>query len=397
DWHIVVEGNDGNATTTDWTVSMDIGGADVFTSASMEAGPSTSLFHRLIYKPPVPATDAAHEFRLWGSQARMHHTTVTLVVTYEFTLAGTTRILNSIVLPIEIASPLGANTTANASRFSRSIYCVEPGALTLKQSAVRINWVMAGAASPRIRVGGQAYRTYTSAGNMFAGMASVQQRIDSGSAQGAGFTLARGLNSIVVDAYGSSTSNEMSNVNGYIVLNYESDVPSGAGEAGGIGAASHTVMSVMSQYDAALLDIRRLNTISIPIPEANYWMVASGFCMNIWYAAGSQAVTFDVECLAGEGKGAGYYDIYADAAFMDSERSCSIVYMRGRDTFKRCPQDADPDRLDIETARDYRVYCATGSSVGLLSVLTYHSQTWTVAGDLTGGDGALTTDLCLVR
>jgi hypothetical protein len=393
DWHIVIEGNDFLNATTDFTLSMDIGGADEFTTGSFEAAPATSVFNRIIYKPPVPATASAHEFRLWCSQTgRFHHVVVTLVVTYEFTLAGTTRLLNSIMLPVEIASPLGAQTTAEASRFTRDILCVEPGTLTLRQSAIRINWNAAVSSNPRVRVGGQAYRSYTSAGNVYAGMGCLQQRFDSGAVEGAGFTLARGRNNIVIDAYGSSTTNDITNVNGYIILNYESDVPTE-----GIGASSHSVFKTMLNWDAALTDLNRNNNYAFAIPETDYWAVAAGFCFIQWVAAAGMALTFDVECLSGEGKGAGYYDIYTDAYVSDAERACSIVWMRGRDTFRRFPQDPDPDRLDIETARDYRLFTTTACGNGMLALVTYHSMTWDVAGNLVGADAGLATDVKLFR
>lgn len=395
DYFFVIEGNENNNnTTTDFTLSVNIDGGTATNFQVQEAGLASDRFCRWTYAPSVPSTTTSHNLQLWSSVTnKCNHVTVTLYVTYEFTLAGTSRVLNSIMLPIEISSPLGLQTTAEASRFKRSISIQEPGTISLKQSGFRMNYNTNGSVtSHRWAAGSQTYRNYTPLANVVTGMFSVQQRIDSGGAQGAGITLARGMNDFVLDGYTTNATTEMTNVNGTLVLNYESDVSST-----GIGAHNHTVRKVLLQWDALLSDLNRINNWSFVIPESSYWIVSAGFVFTQWVSTASMAVTFDVECLAGEGKGAGYYDIYADAYVADAEISCSMIWMRSRDTFKRFPADNDPDRLDIETARDYRLYTTTTCGNGIISVLTWHGMTWTVAGTLTGNDAAKTTEVRLVH
>jgi hypothetical protein len=84
-----------------------------------------------------------------------------------------------------------------------------------------------------------------------------------------------------------------------------------------------------------LSDRNRINSWGFPITAENYWMMGSGFCFVQWVATIGEAITFDTQCLPGEAKGAGYLDIYADAYQADAERGCSLVWMRGRDVFKR--------------------------------------------------------------
>ena len=48
-------------------------------------------------------------------------------------------------------------------------------------------------------------------------------------------------------------------------------------------------------------------------------------------------------------------------------------------------------RLDLETARDYRIFNSTAASVGLLAILTYHSFTFTAADSISGGFSGLVT------
>lgn len=391
DYHFEIEGNvANNNTATDFTISanIDSGTAKVF--GTCEAALASDTFLRLLWKPSsVPATNATHQFQMWSTLANTFNmATVTLVVTYTFDAAATVsagRTNVSITLPIEIASPLGYTIEANASRFQRSILVAE-GTPTLQQSGFRINFnTAASVAGLQFRAGGQAYRTYTHIATVTAGAFSLQQRIDSGSAQGAGFTLAHGFNTITIDGFSTDATDDVTNIGGTITLNYTCDVPTQ-----GLGAVAHTVRKHMLVWNAALSDLNRISSYAFSIPPSSYWIIGAGFLFHQWSSA-SMAVTFDVECLSGEGKGAGYLDIYADAMQADAERAYTPVWMRGRDVFLRYPTDPDPDRLDIETARDYRLFTSTTTGNGMVAVITYHAIPRTVSGTVSGyadADGA---------
>lgn len=390
DYFFEIEGNvANNNTTTDFTISANVDAGTAKTFAVTEAALGSDTFLRLLWKPSsVPSTASTHNFQMWSTTARYNMAAVDLVVTYEFNASTTVsngRMNVSIVLPIEIASPLGYNVSADASRFIRSIMCAESNP-TLLHSAFRINFNAAtSVAGLSFRAGAQSYRAYTHVANIVAGAFCLQQRIDSGGAQGAGFTLAHGFNEIVIDGYSTDTTDDVTNIGGTITLNYQCDVPSQ-----GLGAAAHTVRKVLLAWDAALTDLVRINNWSFSIPPANYWIVGAGFLFHQWSSA-SMAVTLDVQANSGEGKGAGYYDIYADAMQSDAERAYTPVWMRGRDVFKRFPTDVDPDRLNIETARDYRLFTSTTTGNGLIAAITYHSITRTFSGTVSGyadADGA---------
>ena len=388
DYFFQIEANEAtNNSTVDWSLSVNVDGGTAFTYQPQESGLASDRFCRWLHKPSsVPATNVAHNFQIWGSQARANMVCVELIVTYEFDVAATTRMTTSILLPVEIATPVGVTTAAEASRFQRSFF-IQEHAPSLLQSAFRINFnTTASIAGLRAAIGAQAFRAYTHASNVVAGMYCLQQRLDSGSAQGAGFALSRGLNSITLDMYATDTTDQATNVGGYIILNYQHDKP-----VEGVGAAAHTVMKVLLAWDALLADRTRINNYSFQIPESKYWIVGAGFMFYQWVLASSMAVTFDVECLPAESKGGGYLDIYADAFQADNERGCTLVWMRGRDVFKRHPDDVDPDRLDIEAVRDYRLYTSTTTSNGLVAAVTYHSDLHVVSGTVSGyvdADGA---------
>ena len=393
-YFFLIEGNEtNNNTTADFTISANIDGGTSTNFIAQECALGSDRFCRWIYAPTVPDTATTHNLRLVSTAAnRCVALTVTLYITYEFTLSGTSRVLNSIVLPIEIGSPLGLTAAADASRFARDVFLVEPGTLTLRQSAVRVNYnTPANPTTINVRAGGQSYRTYNTLVNTAAGMFSLQQRIDSGSAQGAGISILRGHNSFVLDAYSTSTAVEVTNINGCIILNYESDLA-----AGGIGSHANSTMRVLLPWNAALSDLNRVNNYAHPITDSNYWNLSVGFLFTQWVQTASLALTYDVQCLSGESKGAGYLDIYADAYVADNERACSMVWMRGRDVYKRFPQDMDSDRVDVELARDYRLYTTATCGNGIIACITRHTLTWTAAGTISGHDPALSTNLRLV-
>ena len=394
DWYILIEGNEcNNATTTDFTLSanIDAGGSTSF--MIQEAALGSDRYLRWIYKPAVPTTTAVHDFQLWASVAnKCHHITATLVVTYEFTLAGTTEWLTSILVPYEVGSPLGSTTSGDASRFQRNIFTVEPGTITLKQSGFRTHFhCNGGVTTLNFRTGAQAYRTYSSAGSVICGSFALQHRIDTGSAGGAGMTLARGKNTITIDGY-STGGIVATNISGYIMLNYTSDFDS----TNGRGVHQNTRLRSRFNWDALGNFNNRVAGASFSIPPAEYWLTAAGFCLIAWQSSLAGAFSVDIELQSGEGKGAGYSDIYTDGIMGDSELSCCEIWMRGRDVFKRFPGDADKDRADIETARDYRIFATANYAKGLIQFVTYHGFTWSVAGNISGHDAGLPTELRLM-
>lgn len=392
DYFFVIEANTGNnAAGTDFQVQCNIDSGTAFAFGITEAALATDYFTRLIFKPDIPATGAVHNFQMWSSLAnRMNHASITLFVTYEFTPATSDTILVTNFVPLELGSPLGITTGAEASRFFRELSVQDPGPIVLQQSAFRFNFNTTGAiAGLRFRAAGQAYRLYTNNGSIVAGMFTLQQRIDSGGAQGAGITLSRGFNEIVVDGYATDTLDQATNLNGYIILNYHA----AKSASGLVGDHPHMMQRILSPWNALLQDRVRTNSFALDIPETDYWISAAGFSYLVWASTAANALTFDVEVLSGEGKGAGYLDIYADAVQTDAERGCSIVFMRGRDVFKRYPTDRDSDRLDIETARAYRLYNAATAGSGMYAFLTLHRFKFLATGTVTGFTGTVTITL----
>ena len=385
DYYFLIEGNDSrNNTTNNCTLNLNIDGGTTYSPFMPPTALGSDRYIRYIYEPTIPDTSTSHNLQMWVTPAQtiLNHVTVTLIVTYEFTLSGTSRVLNSLILPMEISSPVGQNVSGDKSRFTRKFFIEEAGTITLKQSAVRIHWNANNTVTQfRVAAGSQTERSYTVNANVVCGMFCLQQRIDSGSEAGTGITLSRGLNELVVDAYVTHATVRATNVNGYSIINYESDV------TGTPGAHSHTVMETLIPWVSTFGDLIRASGHSFDIPENNYWIVSSGFYMNMFISTGGMAISLDAEVLSGESKGAGYADIYVDNYVSDAEMSCSVTWMRGRDVFKRYPQDPDADRLDITTSRDFRLYTTSNSINGVMNVVTYHTHTFTSTLTITDSSG----------
>lgn len=387
DYYIIMEGNQSavNPTTTDITLSFKIDSGAEYNTGTQEKALASDIFVRNIWSLTYdyPSTSSQHSFKFWANVASFDCTTFTLVVTYEFNATNTTTVLNSIIIPMEVGSPMGLD--AMPSRFSRYLMIQEPETIIFKQSSVRINYnAVAPVAGLNIRVGSQTYRNYNISANVNCGMNSFQQRIDSGSAAGAGLSLARGRNSLVLDMYRTDTADDPTNLNGYFLINYHS------GKAtDGVGAHSHTIFYNLFQWDALLSD-RLITTFTYYLPNSdNYWINGIGVLSIIWDGVAGNAFTMDVEVKEGEGKGGGYEDLYADAIQSDAERRCSMVWMRGRDVFKRHPKDPDPDRIDANLSRTYRFFTPVTTQQGIEGVITYHNISYPISGVCTnyGGDG----------
>jgi len=381
----LVEGNvesGGSASATTLNVRIDTGTTHTFGASTPAL--ASDRYHRFIHIES-PSTSAAHAWKAWcTTTGRFNMITHTMYVTYQWTVSGTTEFLNSIMLSLEIPSPMGGSVAGDNDRFRLPIRIVEPGTITLKQSAYRIHFVpgvgaMAGLNS---RAGAQAYRAYTPAAAVICGGSCFQQRVDSGSAQGAGLTLARGKNNLDIDLYRTDTTDLGWNISGVAIINYKSGV-----SAQGVGAHNHTTFWKVMDWDALLTFLRDSAAFAPNIPETSYWTTGIGFYMVHWDAGANNGIVFAAQVLAGEGAGDGWRDLYADIFVKDAERACQIVYCRARGDMNRWPLDTDPDRLDIEGSRVYRYTNAISCAKGVSIMLTYHTITFTVAGDITGSSG----------
>jgi hypothetical protein len=386
-----IDANDSlNLGTVDNTLNVRIDTGTTHTYAACVRALGAEAYKRFVHIE-APAVGAAHAFKAWSTGAAgFYHAAHTMYVTYQITVSGTTEFLYNILIPFTVPSPIGGVTAADASRARAEFYIEEPATVALKQSAIRVYWRGAGQLTTHlVKSGAQAYRTYTNNENLVTGSNVLQQRIDAGSALGAGVTLGRGTNTLTVDMYRTGTVNLGFFVTGYAIINYKSGVP-----AQGIMAGNHTVQYKCADWDAFLIREYITPAMAPDIPETNYFVNAIATEHLVWDYAGSnnqQGYNFQVEATGSDILGDGWISYYGDVGTVDGEIGCTILVANSAPIFRRYPQDAQTDRLLLETPRQYRQVATTVSRFGAKLLITYHSIGFTINGTISGSAGGTVT------
>ena len=382
--------NDASGAVTDFNLALALDAEAEVQTGSLEQALTSATFFRYIWKRTDMTTNAAHAFKARSTVAtRFSFPTIVLVVTYEYDHSASTSLMNSIIIPWDLAGVI-PGSAAGPKRFERTFFIQEPTTITLAQSGILYSFNANTSANPVIAVGDQADRTYThSLGSLACGQYCLMHRIDSGAATGAGITIARGLNTIVIDVF-ASTANIHSNASGLIYLNYTSGK-----HASGSGVHAHTTFWFGQGYTADTR-VHELTAFAPNIPETNWHAVATGFvCSIISQAAADMGIVVEAEVKAGEESEDGWMPLYQDSYESAAENAVTTIYVRAREQFKRYTGDPDTDRLEMETTRQYRVYAGVAPWLsGFYMLLTYHAITYTFSGNVTGsGGGTVNIDI----
>ena len=326
-----------------------------------------------------------------------------LVVTYEYDHSTSTSIMNSLEIPIVSDSGAQSGTTdANRSLFRTQFFVLEPATITLVQSGFLLSTLDGGLVSTLVAAGSQAYRTYNlsvlnNAGNpQRSGSMFLGRRIDSGETGGvAGMTLARGLNTIDIEYYNTSTTSGGQGVGTSVMLylNYTSGKHSD-----GDGAHAHTVKYCNRQYTTIPTFQRvQYTPIKVPsIPETNYHIISTGFeVINIasTTTVSNFGFTLRNQYSVSEGLTAGWKDLYTMLYNnIDSEAGTHISWLKIEDCYKSYPTDPDTFKLDIQTSRNNQLNFANLNQFIMLNqYVTYNSITYTISGTISGSNGGTVT------
>lgn len=358
-----------------------------------------TFYHRIDNLTGVLTTSAAQNLQAKCTSTTGEPTPClsgVLVVTYEYDHSASTRTINSIQVPVmDEAAFSGGNTTADRSRFQRTITVQEPGTITLLQSGVLMSFNSSGATTVDLRVGGQASRTYAHAATVRGGSCIHMRRFDSGAVGGAGMTLARGTNTLTIDWFTSAITagTSASNVSGLCYLNYSSDI-----HTDGDMVHNHTTQWVTRAHATGnLVPILQVTPLTTPIIQAtNYWLTGAGFQI-VHMTSGTANTSLSVgvlgEVQSTEAEGAGWRSMYTGMMESDSECSPNIMYARVRDDFKRWSNDPDTTRLNIETSRSFRFdsSVATGSFWQMSQFISYHAITYSISGTISNSGGGTVT------
>jgi hypothetical protein len=383
---ITVQGNVTNTgSTVDSTLSMQIDALTAYTSQTLEMGTTSDYWTRFIFDITGlgMTTNATHSFYLWASVARHNHQQAWLTVTYEFDASAANDIFVSLMIPQNLDGIIGGVTSADYQRLETELWIQEPGSITTKQVAFYFFWEAVGAmAGLNMRVGTGGFVTYTDTAAVFCGSNGAMCRND------AAFSLARGRNTLTFDVYRTDTTDLGFCPTGFWIINYTADKPSQ-----GYGAANHTVFwNLGATFDGNFLIERTLTATAPIIPETEYFINSLG--VNLEALLDSSTVMHSVEILVDRVEDQKWLQVYCERIQSDAETGLRKYYADAGKFFYRWAGDPDPDRLNIETNRRWKILFPLGFYF-MAMVVNYHSITYAIAGTLTNF-GAGTVDITAV-
>jgi hypothetical protein len=380
--------NDATNGTTDYTLGLALDSEARDATGTIEAGMNSARSMYYLWKRTDMTTNATHALK-----ADVSSTTggtfaclgAILIVTYEYDETNSTSILNSIQMPsLDAAGYVGGSTATDLSRWKKKFFVEEPDTVTLAQSGVQIFLSDSAAVTFNVKAGSQSARAYTLPARAMCGGWGLIHRVDSGAAQGAGMTLARGENSITLDIYsGSTTIGSIGTAQSAIFyLNYTSGKSSASG-----GSANHSqTRSHFSEKTIADTQNREFVAFAPTINETNYYMNSVGYDMFTFFGAASatQALTLKAEIKSGEGPEDGWNEIYSRLLFSVAEEGTKRQVGRAANLFLRYPTDPDTDRMNIETSRKYRLESVILLYSSFYMFYTYHTISFAIAGTVSG-------------
>lgn len=381
--HVVMQGNEArNTATTDHTMTLRVGSASI-TTGNYEGTFASDRYFRYVWEltSAYPSTAATQTWQPTATVARVNHFQAYMVVTYEYNESTSTSIMNSVMLPLTIDSPMGGTTSADYQRATRELFIQETNITAGRIAFYGFFTTAAAIGGLNLRLGTGSFVAYTDTASVLCGTNALMIRNDSA------VTLARGRNEFNVDAYRTDTADFGWNLSGFILVNYSSDK-----HADGSGAHNHTVEWAIDEFGTAAAATSKVITATAPvIPETNYFI--SGLGTRLIHLSSTVPAGFivQVERLSAEG-GVQWEVVYQDQVVSDAELGTYFAYAQMRALFKRWTGDVASDRMDLETARRWRLFNFPVTGWSALDLLmTYHSITHTVSGNVTGSSGGTVT------
>jgi hypothetical protein len=423
DYFIEIEGNELFDTGTDMALTGSI--TSSFSNLQTRFTPlkralASDTYDRLIWSIPtssLPNTSQSHNFGLrTNTLLSFEHIPLNLYVTYEYDKTTTNTVNNSIILPWSLTTPLspnGLDFASNSNIASTLLPIFEPNP-QLKQSALRINWDANNSlARVYVSVNSQSVvTTYTDiGGNIFCGMNSLQHRFDSGStnpnANTANVVLQRGLNYLTSSFFASSSATYATNINGYYIINYTSDVHPTKGVDGCIRnyyfsnepVSSRTAVTTPT-YTSSSFYYNLPNSESLYVIDNSYRITTFDQNATTRYDAGLEYTGSEI------GNILGVYptlNLYRGNILTDTELGTHIPTITGNPNIKRYTKQPNSLGLyDPFTPHQYRFYWESpgGTSIttryGSQNILVANSYTAPISGRIfnyTGSGQGINIDI----
>ncbi len=390
DYFFEIEGNYSVSTATDLTLQSCITSSTYSatnTFGTMESALISDTYDRFIWAIPtssLPNLEASHSFQMALNSSGYRHIPSTMYVTYEYDKTNTTRLLNTLLVPQYIQSPLGATVEESQSFASRTFKVLDSN-LELKDSAFRMYWNdISSIGTLNVKVGNQtSYGSYVDGGSTICGGKSIQHIIST-SSLGEALTLTRGDNTISVQAYGTSTV-LASNVNGLYIINYHSDVP-----ANGIDyATKYHIFNTLEFQNVGVTTTAYSSNPPLSVTGSTY-AIGQGV-LRIAFGAGSNGFTYTTKRLANEGiNGLGYVSLYDDALLTDAEIGSYWIVMGYGEGMGRYNEAPSLIYANPYSNRRYRFYQILNNRFGLQGLTNLSRYTYPLSGSIYGytGDGS---------
>lgn len=397
---LVLSGNSYNSAAGARTLSYALDAAAATAVATMTATSDSTAGNDVFYVDlSAMTTNATHDLKLKTSSVTIgpyNHITAYLVVTYTYSHTSSTTILNSILQTSDPRSDNVQGSAANASNFRFDINIQEPATVTLAQSGVMFRWDINpnfGASAANVKLGSQSNRVYspTAISNSLGDFALIQ-RVDSGSAQGAGITIARGMQ--VLDTAFYATTNTAYLPTALLFLNYTS-----AKSSLGAHLHAHTVIEFIRGMANAATVVVSTDTSAAIVPTitpASFWINNLGYFLN-WYdttfaSQFAHGLHISAQVQGSELGGVGWEPVF-DLLGTYNNSGCTPHQKFSNKTrrFKRWANDWNATYLlNPKTSRVYSFF-VTGNSggliPGLMSMVTYHGITFTASGTVSNYTG----------
>ena len=312
-----------------------------------------------------------------------------LVVTYTFTVSGTTRELHS--CRSVVANDRGTTAmmfgvlAADGHQYVAQLEVQEPGTITMLQSGVVVFDQNQVALSSFVNATGQGARATVIANISFgtvscAGTRIYTRRCDHDSSA---WALVRGTNRLAVNVRASLNITPSVEFSGYAIVNYTADIPAqgiGSGNRScGYSLVSHTAFGDYAAYVTA--------ADRIPSFPSTPWMLSSAWCdLGIRaYSYPGISYSLGVERQTGEDCGDGWYQdefpasggnvITGTPQWSRRETMRPIAQWIRRSSFGRVG-------MELPVSRRWRLGCAvgTGHHWSASQWITLHDIAFTVAG-----------------
>lgn len=349
------EGSSGGVgTANDAAFEVQIDANSAFTLGNVKTANASITDFKYIYDVTSLSlsTSAAHAIKLRTTNATTAATfpcvKVKVCVFYEFSWSASSSITNMLKVPFYMFDNKGLPSAQGAVAASLDFDIQDPATFTEMQSGVELMWLAKDATTMAVGVGAQSARTYTIVDGVFCGKAQLGQRIDSGGAQGAAATFARGRNRFAIFAtIGSYTS--CGQAAGWMTLVYKSGKSS-------IGSRAHTrcIPTCIFGTSAASGSGPFTGTAALfDFLDTDYAVVSQGFeTIENSAALTNQALGLFAKSGSGELEGAYNYQIGTHTADGDGEcMHLPDVYPVNKQRWMRSSLDPDTKRMNPKSSR----------------------------------------------